>query len=306
MKFRRCPLSGTIRPQWVFFVTKKHDSILSMSLDGKEKLKDLDQKSKIIFTSYSKKNFYLRSDISIFILKNGHTPVSPFMNFDYNLAGLVPKDMIRVANNTLITKCDELWVFGEVSDGVMVEIYLAKKHNKIVRYFMPTLEPQVFEEIELKQVQLEDISDWMWEWVQAGKDLTRWHPRLRFNKTYPLVYPAYSKRNFFWQMHISQFCLNNKRIPLNPFMLFRYFLGDTVPRESVYQANAKIVELCDELWSFGEVSDGVLSEIKLKHSLKQPVRYYKISETNPFRLRQISSRSVEFEEPELEEFRDSL
>lgn len=277
-----------------------------MSLDSKEKLKYLDQKNKIIFTSYSKRNFYLRSDISIFILKNGQTPISPFMNFDYNLAGLVPKDMIRVANNTLITKSDELWVFGEVSDGVMVEIYLAKKYRKPIRYFVPTKIPQVFEEIKPAHVQLEDISSWMWDWVQEGKDLSRWHPRLRFQKTYPLVYPAYSKRNFFWQMHISQFCLDNKRIPLNPFMLFRYFLGDTVSRQSVYEANAKIVGLCDELWSFGEISDGVLAEIKLKRSLKQPVRYYKVAGTNPFKLRQINARSVEFEEPELEFERGNL
>lgn len=267
---------------------------------------NLVQKNRIVFTSFSKRNFYLRSDISRFVLEQDCTPISPFMNFDYNLAGLVNKDLIRIANNSLINCCDELWVFGEVSDGVLVEIYLAQKNGKPVRYFGKTLVDGKFTANSVEDVRLEDVSAWMWEWVLAGKDLSRWHPRLRFDKTYPIVYPAYSKRNFFWQMHISQFCLEHRRIPLNPFMLFRYFLGDAVKRDKVYTANNNIVAMCDELWSFGQISDGVLAEIKLKHDKQQPVRYYNITETNPVVFRRTSSKGVEFEEPKLEEFRHIL
>lgn len=264
---------------------------------------NLVQKNRIVFTSFSKRNFYLRSDISRFVLEQDCTPISPFMNFDYNLAGLVSKELIRTANNSLIKRSDELWVFGEVSDGVLVEIYLAQKANILVRYFGKTIADGKFKEIKAEEVRLEDVSAWMWEWVLAGKDLSRWHPRLRFDKTYQIVYPAYSKRNFFWQMHISQFCLQNRRIPLNPFMLFRYFLGDSVARDKVYTANNNIVSMCDELWSFGEVSDGVLAEIKLKREKNQPVRYYNIGETNPVAFRRTSAKGVNFEESELEEFR---
>lgn len=264
------------------------------------------QKNRIVFTSFSKRNFYLRSDISRFVLENDCTPISPFMNFDYNLAGLVSKHLIRTANNSLIKCSDELWVFGEVSDGVLVEIYLAQKSSKPVRYFGKTMTDGEFKEIKPEEVRLEDVSAWMWEWVLGGKDLSRWHPRLRFDKTYPVVYPAYSKRNFFWQMHISQFCLEHRRIPLNPFMLFRYFLGDSVARDKVYTANNNIVAMCDELWSFGQVSDGVLAEIKLKRDKQQPVCYYRIVETNPVAFRRTSAKGVEFEEPKLEEFRNIL
>ena len=163
-----------------------------------------------------------------------------------------------------------------------------------------------FEEIEQKQVALEEVSPWIWEWVTEGKSLERWHPRLRFHKTYPLVYPAYSKRNFYWQMHISQFCLNNKRIPLNPFMLFRYFLGDTVSREKIYIANNNIVRLCKEVWSFGEISDGVLAEVKIKKDLGQQVSYYKIAQSNPVLFRKIRPQSVDFEDSALEQFSNIL
>lgn len=259
----------------------------------------------IIFTSFSKRNFYLRSTISEHVLLLNKVPISPFMNFDYNLAGLVPKDDIRIANNSLIVRCEELWVFGEVSDGVLVEIYLALKHGKPVRYFALRGSGK-FEEIPQEQVLLEDVSPWMWEWIREGKDLQRWHPRLRFHKTYPLVYPAYSKHNFCWQMHISQFCLESKLIPLNPFMLFRYFLGDTVPRETVYRANNNIVRLCDEVWTFGDISDGVLAEVKIKKDLGQPVRYYKIAGGNPPSFRRIRPASATFEDPELTQFKGLL
>lgn len=176
----------------------------------------------------------MRSEISQFVLMQGETPINPFLNFDYNLAGIVDKSLIRIANNTMIERADELWVFGEVSDGVLVEIYLAKRRKLPVRYFVRERINQ-FREIEQDEVQLEDVSPWMWEYVQAGKDLSRWHPRLRFHKTYPLIYPAYSKRNFYLQMHISKYCLEKRVVPLNPFMLFRYFLGDSVPRSVMWK-----------------------------------------------------------------------
>jgi hypothetical protein len=267
---------------------------------------NLTQKNKIIFTAYSKRNFYLRSFISSFVLLSGNTPISPFMNFDYNLSNLVEKDLIRIANNTLIKRMDELWVFGEISDGVLVEIFLAKKRQKLIRYFKPINEGSSFREIDQTQIQLEDVSSWMWNWIIEGKNLERWHPRLRFTKEYPLVYPAYSKRNFYWQMHISQFCLQHKRIPLNPFMLFRYFLGDAVPRNTIYLANNNIVRISDEVWTFGEISDGVLAEIKLKKSQGHPVKYFKIAKSNPVEFRKIQPKSVVFEEKELEMFRHLL
>lgn len=277
-----------------------------MTKDFKHGSLNLTQKNRIIFASFSKKNFYLRASISSFVLRNGDTPISPFMNFDYNLSNLVEKDIIRIANNTLIKRVDELWVFGEISDGVLMEIYLAKKYGKAVKYYLPVKEGLDFKQIDETQVLLEDISSWMWDWVMGGKNLERWHPRLRFKKEYPLVYSAYSKRNFYWQMHISQFCLQKKSIPLNPFMLFRYFLGDSVPRDTVYLANNNIVRISDEVWTFGEISDGVLAEVKLKKSQGQPVKYFKIAKTNPVEFRKIPPQAVAFEEEELEQHRHLL
>jgi hypothetical protein len=228
------------------------------------------------------------------------------MNFEYNLGGIVDQDLIRVSNNTLIQRADEVWVFGEVSDGVLTEIYLAKKFDKKLRFFVPSNSWKDFCEIGVDDVQLEDVSPWMWEYVLTNKRLERWHPRLRFTKTYPVIYPAYSKHDFYLHMHISKYCLEKRRIPLNPYMLFKYFLGDAVSREAVYQANASIVKMSDEIWTFGKVSDGVLDEIIMKKEQCGVVKYFESGLKNPTSFRRIAPGHVEFEDPSLEKFRGWL
>lgn len=268
-------------------------------------------RNKIIFTSYSKRNFYFRAEVSQFVLSTGHTPINPYMNFDYNLSGVVDKSLIRVANNSLIQHADELWVFGEISDGVLAEIYMARQ-RQIPIHFYRHLRDGVFAEVKTEDVVLEDVSDWLWHYMLDGKDIARWHPRLRFYKTYPLIYPAYSKRNFYLQMHISQYCLEHRAVPLNPFLLFRYFIGDSVPRETIYAGNNNLVRLSDEVWVFDEVSNGVLAEIIHKKEQGGKVKYFRhYSDKAPITYRQINKSKVEFEPPrlgdeDLEKYRDLL
>lgn len=76
-----------------------------------------------------------RFQICKFVFDQGSIPFNPFMAYDYFLANLVEHDLIRNANNNLLARCDELWVFGEISDGVEVEIAYAKQLGKAVRFF---------------------------------------------------------------------------------------------------------------------------------------------------------------------------
>lgn len=233
------------------------------------------------------------------------------MNFDYNLSGVVDKSLIRIANNSLISHVDELWVFGEISDGVLAEVCLAKRHGIVTRYFKQGF-TNSFEEINIDEVILEDVSAWLWQYMLSGKDVSRWHPRLRFYKEYPLVYPAYSKRNFYLQMHISQYCLEHHAIPLNPFLLFRYFIGDSVPRETIYEGNNNLVRLSAEVWVFDEVSNGVLAEVMHKKEQGGKVKYFRhYSDKAPITYRQVGLDKVQFEAPrlgdeDLEQYRAQL
>jgi len=88
-----------------------------------------------VFTAQSKAYFYCRDAVCEFVFGRGILPVNPFKAFDYFLGDRVDRDLIRRANNQLISMCDELWVFGDIANGVMFEIMLAKRLGKPVRYF---------------------------------------------------------------------------------------------------------------------------------------------------------------------------
>ncbi|GLC79669.1 DUF7768 domain-containing protein [Lacrimispora brassicae] len=90
---------------------------------------------KQIFTAQSKNYFYCKDVICQYVLNKGMLPINPFMIFGYFLNDRVERDLIRQGNNQLIQKCDELWVFGPIADGVLFEIALAKQTGKPVRYF---------------------------------------------------------------------------------------------------------------------------------------------------------------------------
>jgi len=90
---------------------------------------------KIIYTAISKKMFYHRFSISKYVLNNGGAPLNPFMNFDYFMGEGIERDKVREANNRIVEMCDELWVFGDISNGVVAEIQIANQKNKPVRYF---------------------------------------------------------------------------------------------------------------------------------------------------------------------------
>lgn len=89
----------------------------------------------LVYTAMSKHLFYFREHISKFVLDNGGVPLNPFMTFNYFMLDTVDRDVVREANNTLVARADQLWMFGPVSDGALAEIIQAKEQGKIVRYF---------------------------------------------------------------------------------------------------------------------------------------------------------------------------
>lgn len=109
-----------------------------------------------------------------------------------------------------------------------------------------------------------------------------------------LIYTALSKHFFYFRAHISKFVLEQGHIPLNPFMLFDYFLLDSVPRDQIREANNGIVARADEIWVFGPISNGVLAEIQLAYKMQKPVRYFQIQNSNGFCP--IKIQEIEFED----------
>ena len=91
-----------------------------------------------------------------------------------------------------------------------------------------------------------------------------------------VVFAAMSKNNFYLREHIVKYILERDYTPTCAFMMFSYFLLDTVDRKKLIRANNDLIERSDELWVFGEISDGVEKEIALAKSRKMPIRYFQI------------------------------
>jgi hypothetical protein len=97
-----------------------------------------------------------------------------------------------------------------------------------------------------------------------------------FNTEKKVVFAAMSKNNFYLREHIVKFILEEDYSPTCAFMMFSYFLLDTVDRKDLIRANNDLIRRSDELWVFGEISDGVAEEIKLAKKLGQPIRFFEI------------------------------
>ena len=108
---------------------------------------------KLVYPAFSKHLFYFRMHISAFVLKKGYAPINPFMNFEYFMLDTVERDVVRDANNSILRKADEVWVFGRISDGVLAEIRIAKETGKPVRYY--SVEKEI-SEISKESAEFED------------------------------------------------------------------------------------------------------------------------------------------------------
>jgi len=118
-----------------------------------------------------------------------------------------------------------------------------------------------------------------------------------------LVYTAMSKHLFYFRSQISKFVVENDAVPLNPFMIFDYFLNDTVERDKIRGANNTIVSRADEIWVFGPISNGVLAEIKLAQGINKPLRYFNIIKSKD--IVEVSNEEMEFED-EVKEFKGTI
>lgn len=109
----------------------------------------------VVFTAMSKKYFYLRLFVTKFALEQGVVPINPFTSFDYFLLDAVERDTVRRANNTLVARADELWVFGDIADGVRAEIVQAWQQQKTVRFFTFRDDKHIYE-VEIGDLVYED------------------------------------------------------------------------------------------------------------------------------------------------------
>ncbi len=129
------------------------------------------------------------------------------------------------------------------------------------------------------------------------------HNALNLKENKNLVYTAMSKHLFYFRMFVSKYVLEQQKVPLNPFMIFDYFLLDSINRDFVVEGNNNLITRADELWVFGPISNGVLAEILLGKEKEKPIKYFKIEK--PHKIVEIKKEEAEFED-EIKQFKDLI
>ena len=121
---------------------------------------------------------------------------------------------------------------------------------------------------------------------------------LSFNdiKEKPIIFTAQSKRYFYCKDAICQFVFDKGAIPLNPFRVFEYFLGDRVERNLVRTANFNLILASRELWVFGQdISDGVFREVLWARQHGKTIRYFTI-ENQANLIKEVETTQLYFED----------
>lgn len=129
------------------------------------------------------------------------------------------------------------------------------------------------------------------------------HEALSLSGSKQLVYTAMSKHYFYFRTHITKYVLEQGKVPLNPFMLFDYFLLDSIERDTIRDANNSVVLRSDEIWVFGPISNGVLAEIMLAQKANKPISYFKIEKSH--KILPAAYEEIEIEE-EVQQFKHLL
>jgi hypothetical protein len=110
----------------------------------------------------------------------------------------------------------------------------------------------------------------------------------------PIIFTAQSKAFFYCRDAICEYVFKQKLLPVNPFRVFEYFLGDRVDRDIIRQGNNQLIATADELWVFGPIADGVLFEIVRARHLRKPVRFFSVA-TRSEEIKPLSIDEVKFE-----------
>ena len=70
--------------------------------------------------------------------------------------------------------------------------------------------------------------------------------------------------------------INEGGVPIAPHLLFTQFLDDSVPHERKLglDLGLELLEHCDEVWVFGDISEGMKREIEKAEELNKPIRWF--------------------------------
>jgi hypothetical protein len=115
-------------------------------------IRKYDKGKKVIFVSQAAVNMCWARLICKYVIKKGHVPVNYFTAFGHFVHEIADLSTMIDSINSLIVRCNELWAFGEVSEGMWYEIKMCKELGIPVKYFCIQKLPKGIRRISEKEV----------------------------------------------------------------------------------------------------------------------------------------------------------
>ena len=111
--------------------------------------------NKLVYTAMSRHSAYAKEFVCAHAFINGAVPLNPFSMFGYFLFDLVDRDLVRGANGRVISAVDEVWSYGPIADGCLIEIFQAIDEEKPVRFFNVSKTIEGIREISRDELEFE-------------------------------------------------------------------------------------------------------------------------------------------------------
>jgi uncharacterized protein len=159
----------------------------------------------------------------------------------------------NISKKRLNIENEKIWVTGDCTGffrGLMAALLSGTFVGQQVNRYLETVRKDIVKELKIKVSSTDDMK---------------------------VVFTAQSKVFFYCRDAICEYVLKKGLLPINPFRVFDYFLGDRVDRNIIRRGNNQLIKMCSELWVFGPVSDGVLFEISFARKAGIPVKYFAIA-----------------------------
>lgn len=115
-----------------------------------------------------------------------------------------------------------------------------------------------------------------------------------YDKGKQIVFISQAKENMCWARRFCKYVLDNGYVPVNYFTVFSNFVHEIANLETMIDSINSLIVRCDQLWAFGEISEGMWFEIKMCKDLGIPVRYFSITKL-PKKIVEISENKLVYQ-----------
>lgn len=117
--------------------------------------------------------------------------------------------------------------------------------------------------------------------------------RHKYDKGKKVIFASQAAVNMCWAKLICKYVIKKGHVPVNYFTSFMHFVNEIADFSTMIDSINSLIVRCNELWAFGEVSEGMWYEIKMSKELGLPVKYFSIQKL-PKGVREISENEVKY------------